>query len=123
MKKSMFTLLSLSCISLLFACQPVSKPIDNSEAQTILIGDNSKVIEVASSLPYPEGLAYDSIAIQSDTEPYELTVFVSGKTDDTTGLQEAANQAFEKISNLGVVHFQEKDSGQLLETYTRNEPS
>ena len=49
---------------------------DLSQYKTDYVGDSSNVINIVSSQEYPEGYSYDSIEIQSETEPYGLTVFL-----------------------------------------------
>ena len=47
-----------------------------SQYKTDYVGDAPKVINIVSGQNYPDGYSYDSIEIQSETEPYELTVFL-----------------------------------------------
>ena len=49
---------------------------DLSQYKTDYVGDSSKVINIVSGQEYPEGYSYDSIEIQSETEPYGVTVFL-----------------------------------------------
>ena len=89
------------------------------ENQPIYIGDNSKVIQVVSELPFPKGMKYDSIEIQSKTEPYELKVFVNYNENKTEGLKQCADKAFKKISNMGVISFYNKADGSLIESFNK----
>ena len=76
------------------------------EYRTEYIGDAPKVVGVASNLPYPTGFSYSSIEIQSDTKPYELTVFLDGTGNTQDSLfEDAAKIAFDYIGNLGIIHF------------------
>lgn len=49
---------------------------DLSQYKTDYVGDAPNVINIVSSQDYPDGYSYDSIEIQSETEPYGLTVFL-----------------------------------------------
>ena len=74
-----------------------------SQYKTDYVGDSSKVINIVSSQEYPEGYSYDSIQIQSETEPYGLTVFLkdepsAAKLEDE--LQVNADITFDLIGNL-----------------------
>ena len=42
---------------------------DLSQYKTDYVGDSSNVINIVSGQEYPEGYSYDSIEIQSETEP------------------------------------------------------
>lgn len=108
-----------SLLSLLFlvACQQrVTDKLD----EKIFIGDNTKVSQLVSKLPYPQGLSYDSIAIQSDEEPYELQVFLVVENDFKEDLDTCAAQMFTKVSNMGKISFYDKESGLLLQTFNRD---
>lgn len=119
MKKGIGYFYLLLCSIFLASCgNSIGQPVD-SQTQTIYIGDNTKVSQIAASLPYPSGLAYDSIEIQSEKVPYELKVFVFGVTEDNEELEKCADEAFDKISNMGVISFYQSDSGELLATYSQ----
>ena len=49
---------------------------DLSQYKTDYVGDAPNVINIVSRQDYPKGYSYDSIEIQSETEPYGLTVFL-----------------------------------------------
>lgn len=108
-------LLLLASLFVLGACSHQAKDSD----QVVYVGDNTKVVTIVSKLPYPKDLAYDHLAIQSDKEPYEVKVYLSGKTKDEEGLEEAANQAFQEISNVGIVSFYDTDSDALIRQYEK----
>lgn len=112
-------LVLLASLSILGACHRGLEKAAPIEDQVVYIGDNSKVFEIVTNLPYPKGLAYDSMAIQSEKEPYELKVFLSGETKQKDELEKAADQAFKDISNLGIISFYEKDSETLLNQYEK----
>lgn len=61
---------------------------------------------IASNLPYPEGFSYRSIEIQSDTEPYGLTVFLDGDGNATEkDFENVSKIAFDYIKNMGTIRF------------------
>lgn len=119
MKKGITYFCLLCCSIILASCGNTTNQPKDSQAQSIYIGDNSKVSQLVAAFDYPSGLAYDSIEIQSEKEPYELKVFVSGTTENQDQLEKCADGAFEIISNMGVISFYQKDSGELLATYSR----
>lgn len=76
--KDYMKLISVFGLSMLFVgCGKVTE----GDIKTKYIGDNTKVSQIASRLPYPTGVTYDAIEIQSAEEPYELKVIL--KTDNT----------------------------------------
>lgn len=122
MKKYLKVWISISVLLtaiLLIGCTDSSTQTE--EVKTKSIGDNSHVIQVASTLPYPDGIAYDSIEIQSQTEPYELKVFVRNDDKGTVDLKECADTAFAKIDNMGIISFYDKEDAKLIESFTRDE--
>ena len=84
---------------------------------TFYIGDNSKDIQLASSLPYPDGVFYESIEIQSDKEPYELRVYVKTDGKPSYDLKACADQAFKRISNMGIISFYDAEDDHLIESF------
>lgn len=88
---------------------------------TDYVGDAPVVVAIASRLPYPDACRYDHIEIQSETEPYGLTVFLNGdSTTDVEGLKNCADTAFESIGNLGSITFVLIGSDESA-TYLRSE--
>ena len=86
------------------------------------VGDSSNVINIVSSQEYPEGYSYDSIEIQSETEPYGLTVFLKDepsavKLEDE--LQVNADMTFDLIGNLGTIDYKTADSKEIIASYER----
>ena len=84
------------------------------------IGDSSNVINIVSGQEYPEGYSYDSIEIQSETEPYGLTVFLKDepsavKLEDE--LQVNADMTFDLIGNLGTIDYKTADSKEIIASY------
>ena len=78
-KKVLAIMLVAMSIMLISACGKKEKLYeipDLSQYKTDYVGDSSNVINIVSGQEYPEGYSYDSIEIQSETEPYGLTVFL-----------------------------------------------
>lgn len=113
------TLCLILCVLSITGCESKHESSNEIQNQLIYIGDNSKVSIVASELPYPAGLYCDYIEIQSKTIPYELKIFVDGSTDKVDELEFCVNQAFGKISNMGIISFHRKDDGKLIKSYSR----
>ena len=95
---------------------------DLSQYKTDYIGDSSNVINIVSGQEYPEGYSYDSIEIQSETEPYGLTVFLKDepsavKLEDE--LQVNADMTFDLIGNLGTIDYKTADSKEIIVSYER----
>lgn len=96
---------------------------DLSQYKTDSVGDNSNVINIVSGQNYPEGYAYDSIEIQSETAPYGLTVFLkvepaAAKIEDN--LQNNADTTFNLIGNLGTLDYKNADSKETIASYERS---
>ena len=86
------------------------------------VGDSSNVINIVSGQEYPEGYSYDSIEIQSETEPYGLTVFLkdepsAAKLEDE--LQVNADMTFDLIGNLETLDYKIADSKEIIASYER----
>ena len=86
------------------------------------VGDSSNVINIVSGQEYPAGYSYDSIEIQSETEPYGLTVFLkdepsAAKLEDE--LQVNADMTFDLIGNLGTIDYKTADSKEIIASYER----
>ena len=95
---------------------------DLSQYKTDYVGDSSNVINIVSGQEYPEGYSYDSIEIQSETEPYGLTVFLkdepsAAKLEDE--LQVNADMTFDLIGNLGTIDYKTADSKEIIASYER----
>ena len=72
-KKVLAIMLVTVSIMLISACGKKEKLYeipDLSQYKTDYVGDSSNVINIVSGQEYPEGYSYDSIEIQSETEPY-----------------------------------------------------
>ena len=108
-KKVLAIMLVAMSIMLISACGKKEKLYeipDLSQYKTDYVGDSSNVINIVSGQEYPEGYSYDSIEIQSETEPYGLTVFLKDepsapKLEDE--LQVNADMTFDLIGNLPLV--------------------
>ena len=95
---------------------------DLSQYKTDYVGDSSNVIKIVSGQDYPEGYTYDSIEIQSESEPYGLTVFLkvdpsASKLEDE--LQVNADMTFDLIGNLGTLDYRIADSKEIIASYER----
>ena len=72
-KKVLAIMLVTVSIMLISTCgkkEKLYEILDLSQYKTDYVGDSSNVINIVSSQEYPEGYSYDSIEIQSETEPY-----------------------------------------------------
>lgn len=96
----------------------VTEPYDVTLTGSVYIGDAPKVSAIAQSLPYPEGCIYSSIALQTDAEPYGLTVSLHGDAMEND-LMLCGAVAFQKIGNLGTITFRDADSGEEMASFMR----
>ena len=95
---------------------------DLSSYKTDYVGDAPNVIGIVSGQEYPEGYTYDSIEIQSETEPYGLTVFLKVKPSAPTladELQTNADMTFNLIGNLGTLDYKASESKETIASYER----
>ena len=95
---------------------------DLSQYKTDYVGDASNVINIVSRQDYPKGYSYDSIEIQSETEPYGLTVFLkeepsAPRLEDELWVN--ADMTFDLISNLGTLDYKIADSKVIISSYER----
>lgn len=104
---------------ILTGCSQTKINTQSNQNDVVYIGDNSKVIHIADQLPYPKGVSYDSIEIQTDAEPYELKVFLNHAPENKDDLQACADIAFEQIFNMGIISFYDKYSSSLIQSYER----
>lgn len=96
---------------------------DLEQFRTDYIGDNTKVVGIASNQTYPEGYSYDSIELQTEEQPYELKVFL--KQDDSAKtlyneLDENAKEAFDLIGNMDMLTYMIGDDT-IVAQYTKDE--
>ena len=126
MKKKVLTIMLVAVsIMLISACGKREKLYeipDLSQYKTDYVGDSSNVINIVSGQAYPAGYSYDSIEIQSETEPYGLTVFLkdgpsAAKLEDE--LQVNADMTFDLIGNLGTIDYKTADSKEIIASYER----
>ena len=78
-KKVIAIILVVSSIMSVSACgrkEEMYEVPNLSQYKTDYVGDAPNVINIVSGQDYPDGYSYDSIEIQSKTEPYGLTVFL-----------------------------------------------
>lgn len=114
-----YFLFCIFAITIALAGCSQNKNTETGKNEIVYIGDNSKVIGIVNQLPYPKGVSYSTIEIQSGTEPYELKVFLARIPENTDSLQECADRAFEQISNMGIISFYDKAGNTLIKSYER----
>ncbi|MDO4490861.1 MAG: DUF4825 domain-containing protein [Lachnospiraceae bacterium] len=119
---SVFAILSIMLVPACGRKDEIYEVPDLSQYKTDYVGDSSNVIKIVSGQDYPEGYEYDSIEIQSESEPYGLTVFLkvepsaSGSEDE---LQVNADITFVLIGNLGTLDYKSADSQEIIASYER----
>lgn len=124
-KKVLAIMLVAMSIMLISACGKKEKLYeipDLSQYKTDYVGDSSNVINIVSGQEYPAGYSYDSIEIQSETEPYGLTVFLKDEPFATKledELQVNADMTFDLIGNLGTIDYKTADSKEIIASYER----
>ena len=128
MKKKTFAMI-LCILSIMFisACGKkeavtLYETPDLSQYKTDYVGDASNVTNIVSRQDYPEGYSYDSIEIQSETEPYGLTVFLQSEPSASMpedALQVNADMTFDLIGNLGTLDYKIADSKEMIASYER----
>ena len=124
-KKVLAIMLVAMSIMLISACgkkENLYEIPDLSQYKTDYVGDSSNVINIVSGQEYPEGYSYDSIEIQSETEPYGLTVFLKDETSAAKledELQVNADMTFDLIGNLGTIDYKTADSKEIIVSYER----
>ena len=124
-KKVLAIMLVAMSIMLISACgkkENLYEIPDLSQYKTDYVGDSSNVINIVSGQEYPEGYSYDSIEIQSETEPYGLTVFLKAEPSASMledELQVNADMTFDLIGNLGTIDYKTADSKEIIVSYER----
>ncbi|HEM3701997.1 TPA: DUF4825 domain-containing protein [Streptococcus suis] len=123
-RQFIFVVAGLS-ICTLTACQFTAN--DSSESvegyRTEYVGDNNKVIKIASLQDYPTAYRYDHIEIQSDEKPYELRIFLkvsNSSSSADTELQKNRDSIFDLIANLDRLTFVDADTELDIISYTRD---
>ena len=123
--KLFFTTIAIACALSVSACGrkvELYEIPDLSQYKTDYVGDASNVINIVSRQDYPKGYSYDSIEIQSETEPYGLTVFLkeepsAPRLEDELWVN--ADMTFDLISNLGTLDYKIADSKVIIASYER----
>lgn len=93
---------------------------DIEQYRTDYIGDATKVSQIAQLLPYPKDYRYSSIELQTQMEPYELIVYLTGKDSvQKEDFERCAATAFDLIGNMGVITFCEGESDKKIASFTR----
>lgn len=95
---------------------------DLSEFETDYVGDTSNVVGIASNQQYPKGYAYKNIEIQSEEEPYGLTVYLEVSEEaegDTADFEYNANTTLELIKNLGTVRYVNCYTDELIASFSK----
>mgnify|MGYP000317337673 CR=1 FL=1 len=125
-KKVLAIMLVTVSIMLISACGKKRKNLyeipDLSQYKTDYVGDSSNVINIVSGQEYPAGYSYDSIEIQSETEPYGLTVFLKDEPSASRiedELQVNADMTFDLIGNLETLDYRIADSKEIIASYER----
>ena len=95
---------------------------DLSQYKTDYIGNASNVVNIVGNQEYPAGYTYESIEIQSQTEPYGLTVFlkVASPTPEIEEiLKDNASEAFDLIGNMGTLAYRNAENKAIIASYER----
>lgn len=125
-RKIIISVLVTALVLSLSACgkkkQDLYEIPDLSQYKTEYVGDTSNVVNIVSHQDYPEGYSYDKVEIQSEKEPYGLTVFLkkepsASKIEDE--LQINAGMTFDLIGNLETLDYKEADSEEIIAAYER----
>ncbi|HFI0467459.1 TPA: DUF4825 domain-containing protein [Streptococcus suis] len=122
-RQFIFIVAGLSIFTLT-ACQSTANNSSESleDYRTEYVGDNSKVIKIASLQDYPTDYQYDHIEIQSEEKPYELRVFLKVSNSSSavdTALQKNSDSIFDLIANLDRLTFVDADTELDIISYTR----
>ena len=124
-KKVLAIMLVAVSIMVISACGKKEKLYeipDLSQYKTDYVGDSSNVINIVSGQEYPEGYSYDSIEIQTEIEPYGLTVFLKDESSAVKledELQVNVDMTFDLIGNLGTIDYKTADSKEIIASYER----
>ena len=104
--------------------EPAAQESPLEQYRTDYVGDNSSVANIAGLTEYPEGYAYDHIAIQSDEEPYGLTVYLKaeeGTAAEAVDFEGCAETAFGLIGNLSLIDYVNADTDETIASFERSE--
>lgn len=94
---------------------------DNLEQyRTEYIGDAAAVSKIAQNLSYPKGYSYSSIELQTDTEPYELIIFLKENGSAAPEeFEQCAINAFRLIGNMGRLTFSDAETKKTIASFER----
>ncbi len=84
------------------------------------IGDAVAVSKIVQNLSYPKGYNYSSIELQTDTEPYELIVFLKENGNASSEeFEQCAINAFRLIGNMGLLIFSDAETKKTIASFER----
>ena len=89
--------------------------------RTKYIGDNSKVVSIASGIDYGKYFQYEQIEIKTDLEPYILKVKLKVNNDEKIDFFNQAVITFSLIDNLSNLEYINYETGDIIEKFTREE--
>lgn len=96
-----------------------TKESTKEDLYTPYVGDAVKVSQIAQQLSYPDGYSYASLELQTDTEPYEMIVYLHGNgSAGIVQFEECAQKSFELIGNLGVFTVRDSQSREELASFS-----
>lgn len=125
MKRTIVMILTVLSIMSVAGCggkEELHETPDLSQYKTDYVGDTSSVISIASGQQYPDRYSYDSIEIQSETEPYGLTIFLKAEPSASKlkdELRVNADMTFDLIGNLEILDYKMADSKEIIASYKR----
>jgi len=128
MKQIRNIILLLMLALMLTACKKENEKAaasDISQYKTDYIGDAPSVVNIVSGLDYPKGYYYDSIEIQSQEEPYGLTVLLrkdedAEDIDFQESLEKNADITLNMIGNLGILNYRVLGSDEVVASYRKD---
>ena len=95
---------------------------DIEQYRTDYIGDAPKVSSIAQLLSYPKDFRYSSIELKTQTKPYELIVYLTGKdTVQKKDFDLCAATAFDLIRNMDVITFCKAETGETIASFLRSD--
>lgn len=84
------------------------------------IGDATAVSKIAQNLSYPKGYSYSFIELQTDTEPYELIVFLKENGSAAPEeFEQCAINAFRLIGNMEFLTFSDAETKKTIASFER----
>lgn len=77
---------------------------------------------IAQNLLYPKEYRYSSIELQTEKQPYELTVYLQGNQSVLPeDFSPCAELAFDLIGNMGIISFYNAKDKTELAVFTKQE--